>query len=189
MEFTLTYEGPLKSKGNIKDKHALRKEFHSQLLELWKYPPLKSCGPPDGHFLDDNPPEAAISIIQNVGPFRFAPLVTNKLYLIAEIDITMLRPEPIGGLVTFGGDIDNRLKTLLDSLRMPSNINEIPSGESPTDNENPFFCLLEDDNLITKIGVSTHRLLKPCNSSTHVKLLIKIRTKVSQLIFKNMGLG
>ena len=40
MEFRLIYKGPLKAEGKSggkpKQKHEIRKEFHKQLLELWK---------------------------------------------------------------------------------------------------------------------------------------------------------
>ncbi len=56
------------------------------------------------------------------------------------------------------GDIDNRLKTLLDSFTMPDQ-NQTPDG-SPDTGETPFFCLLEDDKLITGLAVKTDRLLR-----------------------------
>jgi hypothetical protein len=56
------------------------------------------------------------------------------------------------------GDLDNRIKTLLDALKIP-NDKELPSGAKPSGTENPFFCLLEDDSLITHIRIITDRLL------------------------------
>jgi hypothetical protein len=111
------------------------------------------------------------------------------LCLIAELAITFLRPEPPGRIVTQCGDIDNRLKTLFDALRMPEEEKEIPKGDIPGGNENPFFCLLEDDNLITKVAVTTDRLLQLCDDSSFVNLLITVRTKATQLYFDNIDLG
>lgn len=144
-------------------------------------------GPPGGHLLDENPPQGNSSIIQRIGSFRLAPLVAAKLHLIAELDITLLRPEAPGGILTQGGDIDNRLKTLLDALRMPHNIGEIPG--TPLSDEDPFFCLLEDDNLVTKLGVATDRLLEPGVTQSDVQLFIHVRTKATRMIWGNMGLG
>lgn len=56
------------------------------------------------------------------------------------------------------GDIDGRLKTLFDALRIPTNLDET-GGMGPQDGENPFYCLLEDDKLISEINVSTDQLL------------------------------
>ncbi|MDD1413938.1 hypothetical protein MEN41_04490 [Dolichospermum sp. ST_con] len=54
--------------------------------------------------------------------------------------------------------LEFRLKTLFDGLRCPSNKDEIKEIE-PKPNEKPFYCLLEDDKLITKVSVTTKRLL------------------------------
>jgi hypothetical protein len=100
---------------------------------------------------------------------------------LAELDIVMLRPEPSGAIVTGGGDIDNRLKTLLDALRMPGNVDELPDhlGKSEA-SENPaqrFLCLLEDDRLVTGISVRTHELLEPGMRPPAVVLIIHVRAR------------
>ncbi len=185
MEFTLVYRGPLKSNGRPKDKQEIRRAFHRQLKELWCQNPLETFR----HYLEDEPKEGEISIIKNVDSFRFAPLVTEKLKLVAEIEVVLLRPEAPGSIVTQGGDIDNRLKTLLDSMRMPHKKSELPNDDKPSEGENPFFCLLEDDNLITSIAVKTDRLLEPVDSPSEVVLLLHVKTKATVLIWGNMGLG
>jgi hypothetical protein len=73
------------------------------------------------------------------------------------------------------------LKTLFDALRIPREKKEIPEGDIAGDNENLFFCLLEDDNLITKVAIATDRLLIPCNDSSFVHLLIVVQTKATRL--------
>ena len=189
MEFTLVYQGPLKANGNPTVKQKLRRAFHKQLKQLWKQPPLVRCGPPEGYFLDDNPPDGSLSIIEKVNSFRFAPLITSKLHLIAELDMTLLRPEQPGLIVTQGGDIDNRLKTLLDALRMPKHSNELPRKDSPQAGEDPFFCLLEDDNLITKLAIETDRLLEPNREPSSVNLMIHVKTKATSLTYANIELA
>jgi len=52
-------------------------------------------------------------------------------------------------LVTSGGDIDNRIKVLFDGLKMPETVSEL-GGVALESEEDPFFCLLEDDNLINQ---------------------------------------
>jgi len=194
MEFTLIYQGPLKANGSIEDKQAIRREFHIQLAELWKQEPLSSRAQ-NSHVLLNNVVTTGMlstdptSAMQKVNDFQFIPIVSSKLNLIAELDITFLRPEPPGRIVTQGGDIDNRLKTLFDAFRVPKELKEIPKGEVPGPGENPFYCLLEDDNLITKIAVRTDRLLKPCKDSSFVELLIAVRTKITRMSWDNMYLG
>ncbi|MEJ5357917.1 MAG: hypothetical protein WHT06_04520 [Desulfobacterales bacterium] len=186
MEFYLHYDGPLKANGNIRDKHHLREQFHAQLSVLWGQVPL---APDIGGLLSYPPAKNSLSVIMKRSEFTFAPLVCEKLALVCELDITFLRPEAPGAVITQGGDIDNRLKTLFDGLRIPRVPDEIPSGFAPIENDKPFFCLLEDDNLITRVNVATGRLLRENAGQNEVVLLIKITTKAVKAIWANLGLG
>jgi hypothetical protein len=38
---------------------------------------------------------------------------------------------------------------------------EIPADDTPRVDENPFYCLLEDDALVTGLGITTDQLLEP----------------------------
>jgi hypothetical protein len=123
-----------------------------------------------------------------VGTHGFVPLVTQELHLVAEVAVTMLRPEPPGRLITQGGDIDNRLKTLFDALRMPT-ISELPASFQAPAGGRPFFCLLEDDNLITSVSVRTEQLLEPGASDSEVILLLDVQTRALAVKWGNSGLG
>jgi hypothetical protein len=59
--------------------------------------------------------------------------------------------------VVRGGDLDNRLKTLLDALRMPLAAKEVPGPQWGVDDPSPY-CLLEDDSLVSRISIDTKRL-------------------------------
>jgi hypothetical protein len=150
MEFTLTYQGKLKTNGSAKQKQVIRRVFHPQLKELWQHPPLNRFS----KLLKKNPSKKN-SILQEVGLYCFAPLINNHLNNAAELEMIFLRPSPPGFLITQSGDIDNRIKTLFDSLRMPQVETEIPNGDLPQEDEDPFYCLLQDDALITKLSVDT----------------------------------
>ena len=50
----------------------------------------------------------------------YRPLVRKKLGLACALDILFLRQEEPGQLVLQSGDIDGRIKTLFDALRIPS---------------------------------------------------------------------
>lgn len=97
----------------------------------------------------------------------------------------MLRPEPPGNVLTQSGDIDNRLKTLFDALAVPQ-LQAIPSGSSPTDDERPFYCLLEDDNLVTAISVQVDELLEPDADRNEVDLTIKVVTRATKVVAGNL---
>lgn len=180
MKFRLYYRGQLRSNGGIEEKHKLREKFHVQLKNLWAQKQLEEFT----RYLKEQVEPYELSIIKTVGDFTFAPLVCEKLHTIADLDITFLRPEEPGRIVIKGGDIDNRIKTLLDGLRMPKR-DEIPAGVSSS--ENPFFCLLEDDALVTHLSVTTDRLLDS-NDPSEVLLLITVTIRVAQTVIANVAL-
>jgi hypothetical protein len=96
--------------------------------------------------------------------YRFVPLTTTTMSLIASLEILFLRPEAPGGVIK-SGDIDNRLKTLFDALKMPSSEAELGGYLASAGDENPFFVLLEDDKLISHVAVETDVLLQPTPSA------------------------
>ncbi len=186
MNFTLTYDGNLypkkkKKKNDIKDeyikhKQEIRRVFHHQLQELWKGSPV------------DPSKKESENIRVEIGDYRFFPIVPAGLEAVAELQIIMLRPEkPPGYIIDHGGDIDNCLKTLFDSLTIPHK-SEIPNGDEPKDNEDPFFCLLRDDKLITSLSITTDRLLEPGKLKSHVKLIIRVQTKAVPIPGESMML-
>jgi len=151
LAITLQYRGPLKAASTtnkrLKDKHDIRRYFHGQLKELLVNPPMDLLRYQVGG--EDFP----------VGKFRFKPLLSKRLTR-CELDIKWLvRGTP--GRLLIDGDLDNRLKTLFDALRLPHNSGELPSGVSPPGNEKPYHVLLEDDSQITSIRVRSELLLLP----------------------------
>jgi hypothetical protein len=94
---------------------------------------------------------------------RFVPLIRMDSGLTCALDVLFLRRDAPGNIVkqgAGGGDIDNRLKVLFDGLKMPGRADDL-GGLSIDSDEDPFFCLLEDDSLITRIAITSDRLLLP----------------------------
>jgi hypothetical protein len=184
MKFTLTYDGELRSRGDTKHIHAIRQNFHSQLTELWKQIPLSG----ERSWFDGTNPNTTVNLNRQIESFRFVPLISPSLHLICELHIFLLKPGQPGSIITQAGDIDNRLKTLFDALRVP-NKTEIPIGVTPQPTEDPFFCLLEDDALISKVSVDTDRLLKTTSKPTEVILVIQVETRPTQTIIGHRASG
>ena len=84
-----------------------------------------------------------------------------------------------------GGDIDGRIKTLFDALRMPSEEEEKVGG-TPT--ANPLYCLLESDSLISDLSVRTARLLGDRTKKPHAVRLTDITIKVLCVMDQNQCL-
>jgi hypothetical protein len=204
MEFRLTYAGPLyatqrdaapgQKPKHVENKHNIRVSFHGQLKNLWEFPPLKQVKRPpvivDGSVPEFQEPAVTpekIAMKYSIPPFKFVPLVTLELDLLCELEILLLRPDR-PGQVYWAGDIDNRLKTLLDALRVPE-INEGYDQRHPLPDGGALYCLLEDDKLITKLSVETDRMLEPvgiASDMANVRLFITVRIRPFDFNLWNM---
>jgi hypothetical protein len=114
------------------------------------------------------------------GPFEFVPFVNRFMHLLCHLDILFMRREPAGRLFE-GNDLDNRIKTLFDALKVPGSMVELPAGDHPqNDDEKPFFSLVEDDSLISGFSIRTERLLeKKSAPPTDVRLIIDVTVKAT----------
>lgn len=176
VEFRLLYSGRLlgssKQDTRADVKHALRREFHPQLRRLWKiHKGLLQWAEVNGrsswgkHIFRSEPSEAdkidlgleRISQNWQMFGYKFIPLVTNELFLCCSLDILFLRPEEPRFLLN-SGDLDSKVKTVFDALRVPNDLKEC-GGMGPQEDESPFFCLLRDDKLISEIKVTSDELL------------------------------
>lgn len=208
MRFRLIYEGELRSNqrdpvGGQPDrlaehKQAIRKVFHKQLSHLWqtnKFLATSRVFPsdyganqiPDGVARWGASPNEQIPLVEAVAQshcengYRFVPLVRNAWSLTCALEVLFLRHDPPGSVV-HAGDLDNRIKTLIDALRKPDNKAELRGNELPADGEDPFFCLLEDDKLVTRILVESDRFLIPPkgnrdehNRQVHIIVTVDVR--------------
>ena len=183
-------------------KHAIRRAFHKQLKYLWATDPFLSRYriDPDNQNIGDEPSAAATSMYAKWAPpddvlqplvevvaarhelfgYRFVPLVTRYFNLLCSLHVLFLRHDKPGGTI-HAGDIDNRIKTLIDALRLPQNQPElVKDDKQPKEGEDPFFCLLEDDDRVSGFSVETDTLLNPPdgpddNRSVKVVVTVEIR--------------
>ena len=83
--------------------------------------------------------------------------------------------------------MDNRLKTLLDGLRVPHGSMEGRQVAPDSPDPQPFFCLLGDDSLVTKVSVESEQLLRP-SKPDEVVAIISVHVKKTVLSYANMSL-
>ena len=186
MRAVLYYRGNLPSSANNKEKHSLRMAFHPQLEELWCTDPvlqdrLKGKSSIEAIWWDI--PKASPL---NVGHLSFVPLVTADLDLLCYLDVMIMMRES-QQIVKAGGDLDNRLKGLLDSLRVP-NVDQV-KGVALEDKD-PLYCLLEDDKLISGLQIRTERWLEPpetVKTAHHVQVKITAVIRPTRVTYKNIG--
>ena len=137
------------------------------------------------HLREDHPNLKVLSGIEFAaspftrGAFSFLPLATKDLSLMCRLEIKILRHDGPGSLFGKKGDIDNRVKALVDSLRVPDlgQLKETRGSRfSPGKNEVPFYCLLEDDVLVSSFEVSTEQWLdNPASKGSESYVDVNIR--------------
>jgi len=195
MNFRLIYRGPLRPQGSAdpRHKHAIRRVFHLQLSVLWNTVPfINSIG--ETHHAWESPTGAKESITRieklarehTKGKFRFVPLICNELGLACSLKVLILRREEPGE-PAFGGDIDNRFKVLVDALKIPNDPDL--HGIEPEEGEDPFFCLLEDDFLLTDFQVKSDRLLIPADYPMSHKIIVDAAGKLYDRIRHGDGIA
>lgn len=184
-------------------KHAIRREFHGQLKRLWRtnkflsehrvYPGDYNITQPEHQTaqrsIAETPPavlgggpDNKIALVEAIAAqrqnhdfsYRFVPLVRDGIPLLCSLDILFLRRDTPGSALQ-AGDIDNRIKTLIDTLRRPKSHNEMPAGTEPRPGEDdPFFCLLDDDKHVSHFSVETDTLLDPVTDGDADKRKVKL---------------
>ena len=189
--------------GRAKDKHRLRKHFHLQLRELWQqHPDLRSqaerrfillttpfnqVSEPGPNVRQIVPATGTLKDVANAKTWlehiadshircngnRFVPLISKAGGFTCDLNILFLRRDNPGSLINNLGDIDNRIKVLLDGLRLPVDVKEL-GGYAIEQDEDPFFCLLEDDALITSLTVTTDRLIIPMKAEENISDILLV---------------
>lgn len=173
MRFRLIYEGEIKPRqvAKLPDVHHIRRQFHPQLRRLWDHPPLVDL---KEKWLVPQPEKTPAQSefyarIETIAGKSYAPIVSK--HLGAELDIVFLRQQPRGQLIGEGGDIDNRLKTLFDGLRMPTKSEVQNLGDASANDDQPMHCLLKDAALIHRVNVETDRLLRDAKQHELVAII------------------
>ena len=174
MEVSLFYRGPLKANGNLRQKQALRMHFAPQLERALESTPQHRLNPGLTHqrFATDAP--------VSDGRWKFLPIASRDPLSraltrpLVSLDILLLRPGALGNILSGGGDIDNRLKTLFDALQTPTpdQLRDLPG---PGAGFSDVYCLMSDDKQIRSVSVRTQQLLDVPQDSREVVLVIEAR--------------
>jgi hypothetical protein len=194
MEFWLNYVGVLPKTASVALKHSVRRDFHKQLKLLWKrHPALQAAR--HGRVLAA-PDIAADTLLRDGlaqryvshGGYAWVPLVRGEAALFCSIEILMLRMDLPGGHIR-SPDLDNWAKLLIDAMTIPNaGISQEALGGLPSEDEKPFFVLLEDDKWVTRIVVDSANLLVPVDTKdeNHMQAVIKVTLKPQYRTGTNM---
>jgi len=186
MKFRLIFEGaiPPRPRSSLAEIHHIRLKLAPQLEALWNFDPLAGEAKEWIRHPLENPGEYAI--LEQRGSSVFAPLISKRNDLQCELDVTFLRQQASGQLIGDGGDIDNRVKTLLDALSVPP-----PAQADQFSDIGPsrlVYCLLQDDALVTKLAVETDRLLRPAESKFDLVAILQVVVRARRVTWGTIGL-
>jgi len=198
MDFRLIYRGSLKATqrdpvpGSVQRsahwqlKHRMRREFHRQLKTIWNINKvLLDKKDDDGSILGIN----RLALAHQVPPWSFVPLVTSELQMLCGLDFLLLRRDHPGSSV-WSGDMDNRIKTLIDALEVPDEQSGYGADIPIESDYNPMFCLVQSDKLVTSLSVETARLLDapPEADTSYAEVHIHVRLRPENVTLLNIGL-
>jgi hypothetical protein len=189
MEFRLVYRGALPAETSHprkEDKARIRSSIHPQLRELWNTHPrikwrIETFYSEAGEtFVEHFASRNKVVSVRGNHIHRFIPLITEENYDSCSVEVLFLRRDSPGGIVRHGGDIDNRIKVLLDALRKPKEPQELEDIPQSPD-EDPCFCLFSDDKYIDQLTVTTDRLLTPQEGQEHIHDVMLVIRVVAML--------
>ena len=183
MEFCLHYYGKLKSRDNATGKHAIRCALHEQVKSLCASEQFANTFKED---IEGTRKSEENSMFIEHGEKRYWFLISEYLATVVDLNITILVPHEVGRIIQNGGDIDNRVKTLFDALRVPAAASEVPSSDSFDYGSGGMYCLLQDDRLINRVSIRSYRDHAPLDADS-VRCLIEVETKITKALWGNLN--
>lgn len=198
MPLTLIYSGPIRSaQGNHRRSLAvLREQFHEQLvysvdpnlvshIDYLSKPALQ--GTADGDRLVRAPvaysftDDGVVDIEVQRGGNQYIPFFSRFAgqFPALALDITLFSTMSPQRVLSNAGDIDNRVKRLIDGMRLPSESEAAREQWHPPNG--PCWVAMEDDGFITQLSVKQERLLGDARSDT-VTAVVRIEVASMEAI-------
>ncbi len=181
MRFSLKYDGLLLSSSDkhtrVKNKNHIRWYLADQVSALII----------SGDFTRlpraDNEQELYDQSCRTFKHCVFYPAICKGL-LACNLTIRIERKERPGSLFEHDGDLDNRLKTLFDALKVPRNEGEVTDPPVSADGRiiTDCPCLLEDDSMVTGLSVAIIPSLESLPKG-HVRITIDVEIKPHDLYY------
>jgi hypothetical protein len=142
VKLTLTYRGrlPATQRGVSEAKAELRNVFHPQIAAQVS----RRLG------------NAIANATTTLEGQAFVSPCHRDLRTAAELDVLLMTPESARNV----GDVDNRLKTLIDGLTRPANTQQMQGFMPPSDG-GPTYCLMDDDQLVKRLAVDARPWFEP----------------------------
>lgn len=213
LKFRLVYDGPVlatrdtpasgEKPERAKHKFEIRRAFHKQLKNLWKGDEFLATAQTYGEAFEPDfskifegtagerrPLHDVLADQYRMFGWRFIPLAVEQFQISCSLRILFLRREAPGGIIKHG-DIDNRVKTIFDALRLPQNQAEMFGNDAPGPDEDPFYVLLRDDGMITHAEIEADTLWEEPPSEkggiSHARVVIDVTLRPTVVSLFNLG--
>lgn len=212
LKFRLVYDGPVLATRSLgaagekperaKHKFEIRRAFHDQLKNLWQGDEFLSTAEIYGDSVNTDIRAAikgggqrrklhdVLAEQYEMFGWRFIPLAVEDFQLNCSLKILFLRREVPGGILQ-QGDIDNRVKTIFDALRLPQNKTEMFGNDEPGTGEDPFYVLLRDDSMITHAEIEADTLWESPppekGGQSHARVIIDVTLRPTVVSMFNLS--
>lgn len=158
----------------------MRRDFHSQLSKLWGKEPFQVLK----QWEESDFAAGAPKFTRQWRDQTFVPLLGEQIGVGARIDITLLTGMPSQKQVVSAGDLDNRIKRIIDALRVPKGESEMAIHLPPGAR---WYCLLEDDDVVTAVSARLGAFLASDDPSESFAF-IRVSPSPLRVTMDNLGM-
>ena len=151
----------------------MRRSFHHQLAKVRKSDPFNVL---DREFFTNS--------ARTIREQRFAPLYGKHVKVQIMLDLVLLTGTPERKSALSSGDLDNRLKRIIDALRMPSQADEVYEDPISPDT---CYCLMDDDSGVSSVSAKLGPFLGS-NDPEESFVFIKARGTPEAVTLENLAL-
>ncbi len=158
MEIILTYKGIIPANNKPLDAvWKMRKSFDTQLKKLWGKEPFAVLK----KWEDTNFTTGVKDFRRIIDNQTFLPLYGKTISVGVNLDITLLTGMHEQSPILKSGDLDNRIKRVIDALRAPQQKGEL-YGDLKENKR--WHCLLEDDDAVIGLKAKAGTFLDSDNN-------------------------
>ena len=185
MRFSLVLRGVIAPTGNKPNrgvKWRIREQVDVQMRELWRLTPLKTID----KFLDENYLPNGCYLGRKLGAAAGYAPVSKRIFTCCDLEILFL--DPVHEWNSVRDDIDNVAKTVVDGLTLPSQ--KAPPGTFVDHRpDRRVFSVMDDDNLVRRIGYRRERLLGADGRREEAIALVEVSIAATETRLCNMGIS
>ena len=180
MHITLTYRGPIPGNARKKqDVWRLREAFHHQLAKIRNTEQFNYVD----SYLATATHQRRGDLRRRIGGKFFNPFITDLFKTRCSLYIRVFRGMRQFNPVLGNVDLDNRVKTIIDGLRAPSQQGEMIEIERET-----TYVLIDDDSIVDGITIKSDHLLDEDDEEV-VLAIVTANIHLSHATWENIHLG